>query len=443
MPTIIKPDTQSGRFSPLKSEKPTISASIKPDARSSRFSQLKAAISAIVKSGVWCGRFSQLTTAISAIVNPGTRTDRNRDPLVSSSPSELLRCISPNDKLYPVPHSSFSFHYGPGPKRGSPSIVPSGNGFAHTVIRAWQQELHLRLRPDDVWLAILTQFSFFVNGNADTLRSIFVAHEDRPELVLYAGDEDIHTVNLGAVARGLAAMVQECLKDPNVATILLPTFTTTTPHDRATTALALLGTMKEYFEYGVLLGCSYPSVTLLGERSDWADMLQRVAWFETIGHEETATWAVRLAKVLEYMVASFDHPDGSYVKQFWNRAVHEADSRMSGGIVSLSGWLTTFCWWDVDGKRVQNYSDEELSARRLDPEGPGGYRKLTLDGVEFPVIERAKVPKALVRVPITFYPPGEMPPKAEFLAGSMGMQVLKGKSAVQPASGWWLCQPST
>jgi hypothetical protein len=59
--------------------------------------------------------------------------------------------------------------------------------------------------------------------------------------------------------------------------------------------------MNEYFSYGVCHGCSFPSVTLLGERSDWADMLRRVAWFGTaINHEETAAWTVRLAKVLGY-----------------------------------------------------------------------------------------------------------------------------------------------
>ena len=67
-------------------------------------------------------------------------------------------------------------------------------------------------------------------------------------------------------------MVKGRLQDPNVATTLLPSFTTTTPHDQATAAIALLGTMKEYFSYGINYGCSFPSVTLLGERSDWADI---------------------------------------------------------------------------------------------------------------------------------------------------------------------------
>jgi hypothetical protein len=147
----------------------------------------------------------------------------------------------------------------------------------------------------------LAQFSFFVNGpgNAEALRSIFVTHTGQVEVVFDARPATIQTVNLGVIAQRLVAMVKEKLRDPNIATTLLPSFTTTTPHDRGTAAMVFLGTMKEYFSYGVELGCSFPSVTLLGERSDWADMLRRVAWFGTIGHEETTAWTVRLTKVLE------------------------------------------------------------------------------------------------------------------------------------------------
>ncbi|KAK1464196.1 hypothetical protein CMEL01_12957, partial [Colletotrichum melonis] len=52
-------------------------------------------------------------------------------------------------------------------------IVASKNGFISTVLRAWEQHLHLELRSDDVWLAIIVQFSFFVNrpGRAEGARS--------------------------------------------------------------------------------------------------------------------------------------------------------------------------------------------------------------------------------------------------------------------------------
>lgn len=356
------------------------------------------------------------------------------------SPSALLSHLSPHDQCYPILRSSFSFQHGPGSAGVDPSIVLNKNGFAHTVIRAWQQDLHLRLRPDDVWLAILTQFSFFVNGNAEALRPLFVTHEEgREKLVFDAGPTDIESVDLGHVAKQLAGMVQDRLKDPAVATTLLPHFTTTTPHDAATAAMAFLGTMKEYFHYGVAFGCSFPSVTLLGERHDWADMLERVAWFGTVGHDEAAAWSVRLGKVLEYMVASFDRPGETDVKRFWNRAVHEQASGLSGGVTTLSGWLTAFCWWAADGKRVHEYSDEEL-ARQHHEDGPRSCRRLTLDGVEFPVIDRKKVPIGFVRVPLTLYRLKEVPKEAALLAGSIGMQLMEDdyETSVQPASGWWL-----
>jgi hypothetical protein len=151
-------------------------------------------------------------------------------------------------------------------------------------------------------------------------------------------------VDFGAIAQQLAAKAKERLVDPNIADTLLPTFTTTTPHDQAVAAIAFLGVTKPYFGSRVKFGCGFPSVTLLGERSDWANTLERIAWFGTLGHEETDTWTIRLTKVLEYMVASFDTPDMADIKEFWARVVYETTSSMSGGIVTLSGWLTAFCW---------------------------------------------------------------------------------------------------
>ncbi|KAK4178724.1 hypothetical protein QBC36DRAFT_344415 [Triangularia setosa] len=191
--------------------------------------------------------------------------------------------------------------------------------------------------------------------------------------------------------------------------------------------------MKEYFSYGVRLGCSFPSVTLLGKKSDWADILQRVAWFGTIDHEDAVSLALRLRKVLEYIVASFDRPDDEDIRQFWRRAVHENAGDTSGAIVTLSGWLTAFCWWGADGKKTQKYSDQELSFLRV----------LTLDGVKFPVIRRDSVPTGVVKVPISLY--GESEEKmVTLLAGSMGMQVIKedDETIAQPASGWWMLSAS-
>ena len=55
----------------------------------------------------------------------------------------------------------------------------------NTVIGAYSQHRALVIRPDDVWLTILSQFNFFVNANAELLRANFVAHEGQRELVIW------------------------------------------------------------------------------------------------------------------------------------------------------------------------------------------------------------------------------------------------------------------
>ena len=60
-------------------------------------------------------------------------------------------------------------------------IAPLQNGFVDGLIHAFERDLHLEIRPDDVWLSIMTQFCMYINGNAERLRRVFVQHEGRKD----------------------------------------------------------------------------------------------------------------------------------------------------------------------------------------------------------------------------------------------------------------------
>ncbi|KAJ7464149.1 hypothetical protein FB451DRAFT_1492379 [Mycena latifolia] len=64
------------------------------------------------------------------------------------------------------------------------NIIPTRNGLVDTVILAYNKHHALVLRPDGVWLAILTEFNYFVNANSELLPASFVAHEGKRELVI-------------------------------------------------------------------------------------------------------------------------------------------------------------------------------------------------------------------------------------------------------------------
>ncbi|KAK1762522.1 hypothetical protein QBC33DRAFT_623598 [Phialemonium atrogriseum] len=216
------------------------------------------------------------------------------------------------------------------------------------------------------------RFGFFVNANAEALRPLLVAHGGQRKIVADAGPQTLDTVDVDAVAQRMAAQLRTHLADPDVADWLLPEFSTTLPHDRATATMVFLGTMKEYFSYDVVFGCGFPSVTLHGARDDSADLLQRAGRFSRFG-DEPAAWSHRLVKALGYMVGSFGRPDNADMRAFWMRCCHSAGAEASGELVTMSGWVAAFCWWTADG-----------------------------DGVVYPVITMEEIPTGITKAPITW-----------------------------------------
>lgn len=80
-------------------------------------------------------------------------------------------------------------------------ITPYANGLVNSIIRAFQQDLHLVLRPHDIWLSILTQFSMYVNGNAEELRQKFVSHEGIKSLNVDVRAHSVWSMSMGHFAQ--------------------------------------------------------------------------------------------------------------------------------------------------------------------------------------------------------------------------------------------------
>lgn len=72
------------------------------------------------------------------------------------SPNEILKqaCPSQWEKVDEMLQSSFG-----GAESTSSNVCPKKNGFVDTVVLAYNQHHALVIRPDDVWLAILSYVS--------------------------------------------------------------------------------------------------------------------------------------------------------------------------------------------------------------------------------------------------------------------------------------------
>lgn len=226
------------------------------------------------------------------------------------------------------------------------------NGFVDTVIKAYSNHHHLVLRPDDLWIAILTQVNIYVNIHAEEFRDMFVRHEGRKDLtVRFAERSDMeHTAiadaHWGKFAYKMTELLAEHIRDPSLREWILPQFSTTTKTDQAVASIAMMATMKKYVHSRGQLGCGLPSVTLLGRKNDWEKLVEKVERLPSFGQECTI-WHSLLVPVLRRFVASYEAPEAEETKEFWQKIAHCSGS--GSGSTYLSGWITAFCFWDVDG----------------------------------------------------------------------------------------------
>lgn len=133
------------------------------------------------------------------------------------------------------------------------NVHSSKNGFVDGAVAAYCDHQHLVIRPDDVWITILSQFSIYVNENSEKLRDHFVAHEGKKSLDIDGHDKDIQgkskfgnfTVDWGKFTYKMTQMISNNVKDPTLKDWILPSFTTTTKVDQAVASIMMMATLQK------------------------------------------------------------------------------------------------------------------------------------------------------------------------------------------------------
>lgn len=370
----------------------------------------------------------------------------------------ILRAVAPEESqlCHELLHTSL-----PSDRDGIRDIIPHKNGFVDTVIEAYNNHRGLIVRPDDVWLAIMTQFSFFVNGHGEALRKVFVAHDGRRELVVESGG-DRYTMDIASMVHRMTALMEEQIADPSLRDWIMPNFTTTTSVDKMTCAIVMMGMMKDYFAYKFTLRCGIPKVTLEGEKKDWEAILHRLEHLKKYGIQ-TIAWYHLLRPILSRFVTAYDHPTHPDNLDFWNKIAHR---ELGSGPQWLSGWITAFCVFNERGQwqgntlnedRIREHEPKKL-LRPADPLQltPSHFAAvytvrervpyLALDGFPYPTIESQDVPCGYASLDVALEEDGELIETA-LIAGSIGAQICSTektelfrnglRDTVRPVSAWW------
>ncbi|KAF8977856.1 hypothetical protein BGZ46_007073 [Entomortierella lignicola] len=338
---------------------------------------------------------------------------------------------------------------------GQLDILPKSNGFVETLTTAYNHHRGLIIRPDDVWVAILVQFNFFVNANAELLRKQFVSHQGQKSLkVTAAGNR--YNVDFGKMAQDMTREIDNNVVDPSLRAWILPKFTTTTDNDTIVSSVVMMATMKKYFKYSFSLMCGLPRVTLEGEKSDWEEILGRLEKLKEYGIKTTA-WYHLLKPVISRFVKAFDDPNGAENLDFWGRICHRTGG--GSGPTFLGGWITAFCAFDSDGNWMgQQFIDESAAPAELSSlsasdffakytRKTGDQELLVIDGTPYHVVDTNDIPNGYAEVNVTLDDNG-LEIESKMAAGHVGMQVCSSgdkqlsstgdRDTIKPASGWWM-----
>lgn len=294
----------------------------------------------------------------------------------------------------------------------------TSNGFVNTVVEAYCRHHSLVLRPDDVWLAILTQFSFYVNKYPEELREKLVKHQGKITIESKGGG-DRYSANWADHIKQLTTNCQSYLKDENLREWILPNFSTTTEKDITVASVIMMGALQNFFGWKCSLECGIPFITLMGNKEDWIGVrnkINRLLEYDLPDDMHMFDWYEMLVPILNQFVKVFE---SSLDDDFWSKICHYHGG---SGDHFISGWITAFCFFTNKGERNPPHINS-LSGR-----GSWLY------------VNRDKIPSGFVSVPVTIDDNG-VEFESRFFAGHLAF-ATHSSSALQPMAEWAIAEVS-
>lgn len=220
----------------------------------------------------------------------------------------------------------------------------TNNGLINAFLLAYNNHLPLKLKPDDIHIALQLIFSTFVNNNAEQLRDLFVDHKDKKELSV-----EYNKLDFNIFSKLMVEQVKDNVKDSNIINILETNYSTSNQIIKTVSGLLILNTLKEYISYEFILGCGIPSIILVGTQDDWNllklkyEQLKKIC--NTIPNNELVDWFPCMDKIMNMFIdlrmlainGSVDAPE--YYKLLWQRVISFVPQG-SGGDTVLGGWVS-------------------------------------------------------------------------------------------------------
>jgi hypothetical protein len=248
----------------------------------------------------------------------------------------------------------------------SANTICSSNGFLTACHVAYSLHYTLRLKPDDVWMAILSSVAAHIDANIKDLRTGFVDFEGKSELTVlvppaYEALADA-AMPWGDVVGMFSSLVGEHTKG-DVRAAFEPTFSTTDAVSRVNAGIVLMAAFKSVFTYSMKTMCGIREVVLEGTPEDWEALRTKAAALRGLAGGRLGASVPRWFALIDGTLSQLEATaKGAPSADFWRRIYSRTLPRGSGTTTTFSGWALDFFLYDVEGGRIDHermHRDEE------------------------------------------------------------------------------------
>lgn len=356
-------------------------------------------------------------------------------------------------------------------------LTPHRNGFLRTILDAYGGHHHVVLRPDDLWIAVLSQLNYYFHTHPDAARAYFLRSStegsNKKEIpISFIGSAD--TVNIAVVVNQMTRDLQAQIDDPTYRDFVLPTFSTTGIEDKIICAVMMVASVDMQFDVSISLMCGIPSITLLGTQLDWENILDRIKPIaEGKFGDEAREWGQTLALIFGKFVTAASQATGTSStsewrggddREFWGNIVKFQRGAGTDGAGLIGGWITAFARWGPTAttsppaapglssqpRRPKPIPKEALfdsinlpaeSPMTSSETSPSSGPEFVSEGLKFPTLSPSEIPSALCSLSFSLTDNGRTVP-IRILAGHMGKTWLGVKGdTLQPCSAWIMYIP--
>jgi hypothetical protein len=260
------------------------------------------------------------------------------------------------------------------------TLVPvDAHGFISALHYSFAQHRPLVISPDMIWLMICQGVAMHIENDTEGLRDKFVKFEGKKKISVRRDDfkkgnednpwEDVFPQFTDSLKRYLQDGVYD---------FFIPEFSTTGIKQKNAFEIALLSSVKNYFDYNFVTFCGIPEITLEGTTDDWSWILEQCKQMDKF---DLGDWGKELVPLIkEFVNAS----EGKINLQFWKSIYKWLDE--SGGPY-ITGWIVKFFPFVYEnGKLIKNdlIYGEEFAYKGLKPNFiPSGLSKADIEWIYF------------------------------------------------------------